>query len=157
LNNKYNNFLNLSVAIRVLCCPRYCQHYCDYAQDLLIYFVEECRKLYEQKFVVYNVHSLIHIVDEVRLYGCLDSISSFPFEDFLGQIKRTIRKPQHILQQLSNRMAEGYLKPRACQNLAIITKKEHTAGPVVIGMMHLKEFRELHLPTFVLKVHTGDS
>ena len=41
----------------------------DYAQQLLIQFVQHAEQLYGANFIVYNVHSLIHLLDDVRRFG----------------------------------------------------------------------------------------
>jgi len=104
----YSNFLNLFVAIFTFSSPKLVKHYADYSENLLKFFVEQCMVLYGKEFVVYNVHSVIHIVDDAKAYGCLDGISSFPFENYLGHLKSTVRKPQQILQQIFKRLCEGY-------------------------------------------------
>lgn len=40
---------------------------------------------------IYNIHSLIHLPDDVRNFGKpLDDISAFDFENLLGKIKRSL-------------------------------------------------------------------
>lgn len=152
----YNNFLCLSVAIFMLSNCTLLNHYIDYAEELIAYFVNQSVDLYGEAFAVYNIHSLTHIVDDARKFGCLESVSSFPFENFLGRLKKTVRKPQFILQQISNRMLEGYFKPKVSTKSAVVLKKEHTSGPVVIGMINFKRYKEVHLTDFVLKIDGGD-
>lgn len=75
----YDNFVCLSVAIFLLSAETLCQHYCDYAEQTLVYFAEKSEQLYGTKFIVYNVHGLIHIADDVRNFGNLEHNSRFPF------------------------------------------------------------------------------
>lgn len=35
-------------------------------------------KLYSDDFVVYNIHGLVHLSDDVKAHGHLDLISGFP-------------------------------------------------------------------------------
>ncbi len=56
--------------------------------------------LYEKELVVYNVHGLVHLPDDVKKFGPLDTFSAFPFENFVGQLKRLVREPQGTLQQV---------------------------------------------------------
>ena len=82
----YYNFLLLSVAMHILLSPRYCSDYCDYARQLLCLFVTNFSDLYGDQFVVYNVHSLIHLADNASTFGPLDNISCFPFENYKKNI-----------------------------------------------------------------------
>lgn len=56
--------------------------------------------------MVYNVHMRCHLTDDARKYGALDSVSAFPFETFLGTLKRLVRSPNKTLQQIHRRMSE---------------------------------------------------
>ena len=59
----YDNFMLLSVAIFILLNPSLCSlpAYVDYAEKLLILFVEHYTEVYGKEMVVYNVHGLIHL------------------------------------------------------------------------------------------------
>lgn len=106
----YNNFLSLSISIYLMLSPTLFAHYCDYADNLIKYFLEQFRSLYGVEEMVYNVHSLCHLADDVRRFGPLDGVSAFCFENFLGHLKRKVRKPQHILQQITH-VLERQSKP----------------------------------------------
>ena len=81
----------LSVASSIRACPQLSQAHLGYAADLLKYFVEKASFLYGAEFIVYNVHCLIHLADEVRNFGSLVSCSGFPFENYLQKLKRLVR------------------------------------------------------------------
>lgn len=55
-----------------------------------------------------GVHNLIHLVDSCKLYGALDTFSAFPFESFLGQIKKLVRSSYRPFEQICNRIYERY-------------------------------------------------
>jgi hypothetical protein len=93
-NNLYANFLDLAVAIRILLSPSLFQHYLEFADQLLRHFVATFCDFYSNDQAVYNVHSLIHLPEDVRTYGVLDDVSSFPFESFLCRIKKVVRRSQ---------------------------------------------------------------
>lgn len=54
----YHNFLCLSVALFILSDHNLLEHYLNYADQLLEYFVADSMRLYGQNFIVYNVHNL---------------------------------------------------------------------------------------------------
>ncbi|KAJ7983894.1 hypothetical protein DPEC_G00370020 [Dallia pectoralis] len=84
----YNNFMLLSVAISILANPRLCSALNGFAKMLLVSFVEHFSKLYGPELVVYNIHGLIHLSDDVNIHGHLDVISGFPFENYLCTYKK---------------------------------------------------------------------
>lgn len=81
----------LSVAISILIDPTLCSVMCEYAKALLVAFVELFGKLYGNEYVVCSPH--IHLADDVKCHGPHDNISAFPFENYLGQLKRLVRRP----------------------------------------------------------------
>ena len=109
----YEHFLVLSVASSILVCPSLAHSYKDYAKQLLEYFVEQGKVLYGDEFVVYNVHSMIHLADEVGEYGSLDACSSFPFENYMQKLKRLVRSGRNPMVQIAKRLAEfsGIVEP----------------------------------------------
>lgn len=107
LPDKYMVHFNaLHCAIRILCHKTDSIINNEYAKDLLIYFVKTCKHLYEEEFMIYNVHNLIHLSDDVTKFGNLDSYSSFLFENFLYNIKKQLKKAENPLQQLFKRTVE---------------------------------------------------
>ena len=124
----YSNFLLLHVAISCLVSPHYSQVYCDFARKLLMRFVEHCLSAYGQDFVVYNVHNLIHLPDDVRRYGPLDNISCFPFENNLRSIKKMVHSPFMPLQQVVNRVHE--------QQSCVLSVKQSPSVPLLKGVLH---------------------
>jgi hypothetical protein len=153
----YENFVCFMVSILILLSPRLCSTWTSYSEQLLVIFVQQCEQLYGPEFIVYNVHSIIHIPDDVRKFGALDKISSFPFESFLGKIKKVVRKPQDILQQLSRRLSEGYFQSKYNNEIKTIAKKMHTFGPLLPAILYYKQYCELNMKEFTLKLKDGDN
>lgn len=54
----------------------------------------------------HNIHVAIHLADDVKKYGSLDSFSAFPFENFMQALKKNIISGLKPLQQLTRRYAE---------------------------------------------------
>lgn len=69
--------------------------------------MESFSTLYGNDQLVYNVHSLIHLADDARKFGVLDTISSFKYESYLGQLKKLVRRPQQPCAQIVRRVLEG--------------------------------------------------
>ncbi|KYN02340.1 hypothetical protein ALC62_06834 [Cyphomyrmex costatus] len=103
----YIHFNVFNCAMRILCHPANCICNNQYAQDLLKYFVYEFKTLYGEKNLTYNVHNLIHLSNDVLIYGSLDKFSAFPFENFMQKLKKLIRKSQAPLQQIHCRISEN--------------------------------------------------
>lgn len=105
-DNFYNHFLVLHVATRILATPSIHRTQNEYANELLRYFVQEMGELYGTAHIVYNVHSLIHLAGDCLRHGPLDAFSAFPFESYLGKLKRMLRTTNSPLSQLSRRISE---------------------------------------------------
>lgn len=78
----------------------------DYAHSYLRHFCELADRYYGKEFLVYNVHSLIHISKDALHFGPLDSFSCFNFENFLGSLKHMLSKTNQPLQQVIKRIME---------------------------------------------------
>jgi len=66
----------LSVAVSILTNKELCNLYCDYANKLLVIFVKELKSIYGESSLVYNMHNLLHICDDVRVRGVSYLIAS---------------------------------------------------------------------------------
>lgn len=143
----YNNFMLLSIAIFILASPSLSADLHDFAHTLLVSFVTHFGKLYGPEFVTYNLHGLTHLSEDVRIHGNLDLISGFPFEDYLGKMKKMIRTPHHPLAQIILRISE--MDPFTGNDEASHGKrrlqKEHDSGPLPPSMMNISvlQFQEL--------------
>lgn len=102
---QYNHFLCLHVAIRILCSSE-CIRLNTYAKSLIRYFVEKYKKIYGNEYITYNVHNLLHLCDDVLLFGKLDNFSAFRFESYMSKIKRKLKNSRYPLQQIYNRVVE---------------------------------------------------
>ena len=100
---QYKHFLYLHIAMSVLCDENdeFRNERLDFAHQNLVCFVKHARHIFGIKFMTYNTHGLIHLVDDVRHFGCsLNNISAFPFENHLGKLKRNISQGKNPLAQL---------------------------------------------------------
>jgi len=101
----YEHFLILSTAVTILSCKSY-KSYLDIANCLLNSYLERYVQIYGIDSISSNVHNLCHVVDDVRKFGSLPEISSYPFENYLGQIKMLVRSGNLPLSQVSRRVIE---------------------------------------------------
>jgi len=104
---KYEHFMILSVATTILISDKaQDQEWNSFADKLYRKFVKEIPKLYSREYLVYNVHSLLHISTDAMLHGPLDKFSAFEFENNMQVIKRSLRAPYKPFQQAINRVRE---------------------------------------------------
>lgn len=106
----YNHFLLLHVAITIFINPLLCtkEEFQNHAKKLLEKFVSDAEKkqYYGVKFLTHNVHNLLHLVEDVKNYGAFDEFGAFKYENYIGKIKKFMRKSEKPLQQLDRRLAE---------------------------------------------------
>ena len=155
----YKHFLCLHSAIKLLSSEPLCYTSNGFAKKLLIHFVRESPKLYGEHFITYNVHCLVHLPDDVIRFGSLDQFSSFPFENFLQQLKRRIRRSNNPLVQLVKRLKESYNRESESLQLlhsrnanTIELKNEHKNGPVIGNDGESKQFKYAKLDNWSLSV-----
>jgi len=73
------------------------------AKSIMNDFVKQFAYLYGSHFVSHNIHSLIHLYDDYNLYGPLDNVSCFKFENYMCGLKKMVRKNDKPLQQVVKR------------------------------------------------------
>lgn len=101
----YNNFLTLFCAVTILSCKKYIK-YIDVAEQLLKDYIEQFIDVYGIDAVSSNVHNLCHVARDVKKFGYLPEISSYPFENYLGQLKYLLRGGSRPLSQIGKRLIE---------------------------------------------------
>jgi hypothetical protein len=111
----YFHFLQLFCGYRLISHPTDASLNVPAAKILLDDFVTNYPAMYGENKVSFNVHNLLHITDYVSLYGCVDSFSAYPYENYLQEMKKVVHKPQLILQQIYNRFTERTQCNDLCQ------------------------------------------
>lgn len=163
----YKNFMLLSTAVNILANPVLCHTLCNYANELLVCFVQHFCQLYGKEQVVYNVHCLVHLAADVKMHGPLDEFAAFPFENFLKSLKKMVRKPTCVLQQVILRLSEisllsspnntnpSYMHETSDVNL----KMQHMHGPLPTGDSYnpCTQFRDAVLPDYIVSKKTGNN
>ena len=118
----------------------------DFTQNLLNIFISHSKKLYGVEFIVYNVHALCHLPEEVKQYGPLDCFSAFPFENYFGEIKNLIRSPHKPLQQICRRLHEiSFSDVHLHKNaeISLMHFMQHTTGPLLSGLKINNQYKKL--------------
>lgn len=99
----YYHFKLLHCAYRLLLSKKSYEANLSIAEKLLQDFVEFFPLLYSPKSVTYNVHNILHITQCVKELGYLQDFSAYKFENFMQEIKRKVKKPSKVLQQLDRK------------------------------------------------------
>ncbi|XP_066596597.1 uncharacterized protein [Prorops nasuta] len=102
----YKHFLFLQCAIRILSLSSPSSFYINFAEMCLRKFVCRCSEIYGPAFISYNVHGLLHLANDVRNLGSLDSFSAFPYENSMIFFRKYCRKPDLTLEQFCRRINE---------------------------------------------------
>lgn len=153
----YENFMLLSVAMHLLLSPGTSEEMIDCAQGLLTSFVTHFGQLYGKGEITYNVHQLTHLASEYRLFGPLDNISAFPYENYLAQLKHLLRKPHLPLQQVVKRLSES-----PAPTLDTVKKGQkfmhpHYGGPLISSLSCGDQFCKLVTEKYTISSRSGDN
>lgn len=155
---QYQNFICLHIAIRILCNETHIadKEYFELAESLLTYFVQDFGNIYGQEFISHNIHGLVHIVDDVKMFGKLDHYSAFPFENFMQVLKNMVRKPDKPLSQIMKRLSERMKVPKT-KNIGVLKyERHHNDGPTLEG--YSTQFELVRFDYFTINIkRSGDT
>ena len=116
------------------------------AERLLTSFCEESKTLYAASFIVYNVHTLLHLPRIAMTHGSLESVSAYCFENYLGLLKRSVRSARHPMVSL----IKGVYERQEANKPNVITKsapKIHTRYPnnCYLDIIHKKCYEAIEM------------
>lgn len=151
----YEHFLLFSVACRILS-SNLAVKCSTHARRYLLRFVEIAQKLYGSKSIILNMHSLIHLTDDVEFLGdAISRFTAFPFENALGKIKKKLRTGKSPLAQVCRRLYEQAGIIDAGQNLMNSTpmiegkKSVDSEGKTII--------KKIKFASFTISAREGDN
>lgn len=153
----YEHFLLFHCGIVILLSNKHITNIgTELAGELLNVFVKHSKLIYGLEFLVYNVHSLSHLYKDVDVYGSLDNFSAFPFENYLGELKRLIRSPKKPLQQVFRRLKEKSFTDQliSFNNKDLKHLMQHVSGPVLCESNICKQFKKLMLNSFMFCINS---
>ncbi|VVC34184.1 Hypothetical protein CINCED_3A013460 [Cinara cedri] len=78
----------------------------EFAETLFKKFISQYPYLYGDHLISYNIHSLLHLPMFVKMHGPLDSFSCFKYENYLQEIKFSIKCSRYALPEIFNRIIE---------------------------------------------------
>jgi len=158
--NKYEHFLTLHVAIRILLSDVLMKTMTDYAEELLKHFVLSSKLIYGPQILSHNFHNLLHITDDARKYGNLNLFSNFSSENYLQKIKKLLRTHNNVLSQIVRRLSEESTLHTILENKikkgSFKLKKEHSDGILINGTTD-PQFKEVIFSNFKLSINLQDS
>lgn len=155
----YQNFLVLFCAIKI-CESKTFTRYLPLAEMLIDEFIETFLDIYGEAYMTSNVHNLAHLVDDVTMFGELQSISTYPFENTLQFIKKLIRNGRNPLAQVAKRITEkfrfdcGLYRSSESKNSEVVLTKQNI-GENVPSTFYLATNDENRL-TFYSKIDLGN-
>ena len=153
----YSLFLCLHYAIRILISEALGKTHSYYAEELLQHFVKTFPILYGKEFLSYNVHGLLHIAEDARQFGSLDSFSAFRFENHLGKLKRFLKSGANSLVQIHNRLSEQrlYSKVQTVSDSKVEFHLPHSSGSL-LHENQCPQFRVVTVKQFDLRIGERD-
>uniref|UniRef100_A0A1B0CU09 Transposase domain-containing protein n=1 Tax=Lutzomyia longipalpis TaxID=7200 RepID=A0A1B0CU09_LUTLO len=107
----YYHFLLLFCSITIYY-TKYYSNLFEVAKEMITDYVKSHRKMYGNFSIVSNVHNLLHIYDDVQNFGDLQNISTYPYENYLGKLKRLVRSGNRPLAQVAKRLLENRVKTK---------------------------------------------
>lgn len=132
--SQYKHFHLLSIAISILL-DRNLGQLAVCAKVYLQNFVSKFSSIYGRHLISHNVHGLLHLFNDYQNLGPMDDFSCFPFENYLGQLKKLSRKAEKPLQQIVNRYYENVnIFDGKDEKKKIGLCGEHHRGPVPVAL-----------------------
>lgn len=102
----YEHWLLLSLALNKFLKRKISDTDYDQVSKALKKFVLDIETIYKKPddsqkgMMKFNVHCLLHIPKFVKLYGALWAWSAFPYESFIGDIKKFVKGTQYMGEQI---------------------------------------------------------
>lgn len=149
----WKHFFSLNLAMMILISPDY-EKYISLARLLLNNFVSKFEIIYGRHLMSHNVHGLIHLCDYDQ-FGPLDNVSAFPFENYMGSLKKMLRKPDKPLQQIINRYHEKYSLQSSInyKYVQLNFAGSHNRGPTIENILKGHQFTTVKLQNMTIKTH----
>lgn len=136
---EYDHFVMLSCATTI-CSTDHFRKYVlrrennalSLVDNLLLDYIEKYIDLYGTESITSNVHNLCHLTDDVRRFGNLNTISTYPYENALRTLKLKIKKCNKPLEQISRRIkeVEKVMDTKVSINISSLSSHESNEIPI---------------------------
>lgn len=103
----YNHFVLYFCAITIYSTSVHLNGFSVVAEKCIETFLERFKLIYGLQFFTSNIHNLIHVSDDIKRFGALNTISTYPFESKLYKIKRLLHTGNLPLEQVARRILES--------------------------------------------------
>lgn len=155
----WKNYRLYHACLYIMSSPVLVREMLNVATLLVRRFITHSRKHLGRHFIVYNVHSMLHMPKECEEHGTIDDFSAFKYENYFGVITNYLRSTNKALEQLMNRDAETkgrLMNPHPPPHEGDVTlsqkKGENIDGLVGEQYLHVK----LHRHKIFLKISEAD-
>lgn len=101
----YYHYITLVCAVTIFYTDSY-HLYREKAAEWLNRYIEGCVNIYGIHSITSNLHNLTHVFNDVKLFGSLQNLSTYPFENHLNFLKRRLKQPNLPLEQITRRLVE---------------------------------------------------
>lgn len=151
----YTNFMAFHISMVILISPNLGK-YLEFAHTLLNYFVKSFQIIYGKHLISHNIHGLLHLCQDYKLFGPLDSVSCFPFENFMKTFKAMLRKHEKPLEQIVKRFKEIEINisnnPNKNRDKSPILKFQHNNGPLPNTTVQGNQYKMLILTDKIITI-----
>lgn len=159
---QYNHFLLLHASMRVLLNNSSSPEAIEFAKQALDKFVVDAEVIHGLEFLSYNAHGLTHLVLDYQLYGQLDSISAFIYENSMKMYRAYFRKNNQLLPQIYNRIQEQLKFSEHLDNNydheVFKAYEIHHCGPIIDGLKESStQYENIQTPKFFYSIQTSDN
>lgn len=153
----YSHILTLHVALRIISSKYLIDVYADYAHELLEHFVDTFKVLYGKQYVSHIIHGLLHMVNDVKLMGPVDSYSAFQFENCLRILKMQLRKSDRPIQQIHRRYSEKSIVKQSTRKEQDLFSENHDDGPITTTSDINRKFKKAKIKNCIISINSPDN
>lgn len=100
----YKHFLLYFCALNIISSKYHLKRLLPVAEWCINLFVERFKIIYGPQHFTSNLHNMIHLMDDVKRFGPINTFSTYPFEGLLYKIKRLLRSGNLPLAQVARRI-----------------------------------------------------